>query len=204
MSLIDDLKFDENGLITTVVQDYITKDVLMVAYVNKESLQLTLDKKQMHYYSRSRQSLWLKGETSGHFQNLKGLYYDCDKDCLLAFVEQIGNACHTGTQSCFTNPILEFKPADTTILNQIYDVVEDRSKNPVDGSYTNYLLNKGIDKTLKKVGEEATESVIASKNNDTIEIRNEVADLLYHLSVMLFQTNTTWNDVYDILHERHK
>lgn len=200
---MEDLKFDEKGLITVVTQDYLTKEVLMVAYMNKEALDKTIETKIMHYFSRSRNELWKKGETSGHFQAVKGLYYDCDKDALLAFVEQTGVACHTGEKSCFYRSIIENNETSySEILKTIYDVIEDRSNNPKEGSYTNYLLNKGIDKTLKKVGEETAEVIIAAKNIDKEEVKCEVADLMYHLSVMLFQKDVTWNDVFAQLENR--
>lgn len=200
---MEDLKFDEKGLITVVTQDYLTKEVLMVAYMNKEALDKTIETKIMHYFSRSRNELWKKGETSGHYQAVKGLYYDCDKDALLAFVDQTGVACHTGEKSCFYRSIIEnSEPSYTEILKTIYDVIEDRSNNPKEGSYTNYLLDKGIDKTLKKVGEETAEVIIAAKNVDKEEVKYELADLMYHLSVMLFQKGVTWNDIFSQLEKR--
>lgn len=200
-----DLKYDEKGLIPVVTQDYLTKQVLMVAYMNEESYKKTLDTKIMHYFSRSRNELWKKGETSGHFQNVKGLHYDCDKDCLLALVEQVGVACHTGEMSCFHNHIIsETTSSYSEILNDIENVVIDRKNNPVENSYTNYLLDKGIDKTLKKVGEETSEVIIAAKNPDKEELIYETADLLYHLSVLLVQKDVSWKDIFNKLEERRK
>lgn len=200
-----DLKYDEKGLITCVTQDYLTKEVLMVAYMNKESLQKTIDTKIMHYFSRSRNELWKKGETSGHYQAVKGLQFDCDKDCLLAFVEQTGVACHTGEKSCFHNSIIENETNYySEILAEIERTVIDRKNNPLKDSYTNYLLDKGIDKTLKKVGEETAEVIIAAKNIDKDEVVYEVSDLLYHLSVMLVQKDVSWSDIFERLSERKK
>ncbi len=200
-----DLKFDEKGLITCVVQNYLTKEVLMVAYMNEQSYKKTIETKIMHYFSRSRNELWKKGETSGHYQEVKGLYYDCDKDCLLAFVDQTGVACHTGEMSCFHNAIIENETnSPLEILNDIEKVIIDRKNNPVENSYTNYLLDKGIDKTLKKVGEETAEVIIAAKNTDKEEVIYEVSDLLYHLSVMLVQRDVEWNEIFDRLKERRK
>lgn len=199
-----DIKYNAHGLVPVVTQDYYTGEVLMLAYMNETSLNLTIETKIMHYFSRSRNELWKKGETSGNIQEVKSLSYDCDGDTILAKVKQTGVACHTGNKTCFFNPILEDieKKKSFNILADIYKTIEDRDKNPKEGSYTNYLLEKGIDKILKKVGEEATESVIAAKNNDKEEITNEVSDLLYHLSVMLYDRKITWEEVFKILEDR--
>lgn len=196
-----EIKFDEKGLVPVITQDFFTGQVLMLAYMNETALNLTVETKIMHYFSRSRNKLWKKGETSGNIQEVCSLSYDCDGDTILAKVKQTGVACHTGSPTCFFNPIIE-NESSFNILNEIYKTVEDRDKNPKEGSYTNYLLDKGVDKILKKVGEEATESVIAAKNNDKEEITNEVSDLLYHLTVMLYERKIQWDDVFKILIDR--
>ena len=162
--------FKKNKLVPAIVQDYKTKEILMLAYVNEESYNYMLENKQTCFYSRSRQCLWHKGETSGHFQNIKGMYLDCDKDTILILVEQIGVACHTGEYSCFFNEIMPAKSKDINILQDVYEQIVDREKNPKEKSYTNYLLNEGIDKICKKIGEEATETVIAAKNESKEEL----------------------------------
>ncbi len=184
-----ELKFNAHGLMPCIVQDAYTGQVLMLAYVNEESLKLCEQTGYMHYYSRSRKQLWKKGETSGHVQKIVSIEVDCDRDTLLAQVAQTGPACHTGNQSCFYTNLMqkESQPATAEILNELFAVIEDRKENPQPGSYTNYLFDKGIDKTLKKVGEEATEVVIAAKNPDVKELQYEAADLLYHLLVLLKQ-----------------
>ena len=166
---IDNLKFNDKGLIPCIAQDARTRKVLMLAYMNKESLALTEETGYMHYYSRSREQLWKKGETSGHVQQVVSLAYDCDGDTILAQVIQTGAACHTGEYSCFFNELLGEQPESegAEIIDELYDVVDDRKRNPKEGSYTNYLYDKGLDKILKKVGEEATEVVIAAKNEAT-------------------------------------
>ena len=183
------LDFDkQGGLVPVIVTDYKTGQVLMLAYMNELSYQLTLETKQMHYWSRSRNELWHKGATSGHFQHVKSIKTDCDQDTLLIAVEQEGAACHTGAYSCF--------------FTDIYDDNQDRKKNPKEGSYTNYLFDKGLDKILKKVGEEATEVVIGAKNADKEEIANETADVLYHLAVMLVETGVSPEDIEAVLKAR--
>lgn len=191
-------KINSDGLIPVIVQDYKTNQVLMLAYMNKEAYETTLKTGQMTYFSRSRQSLWLKGETSGHFQNVKALSYDCDNDTLLAKVEQIGAACHTGSYSCFFNPIIEYEfeeKSPLSVLTDVYDVIMDRKVNPKEGSYTNYLFDKGVDKILKKVGEEATEIVIAAKNPNPNEIKYEISDFLYHVMVLMAEKGVTWDEI---------
>lgn len=201
--LLNKIKFDEKGLVPAIAQDINTKEVLMLAYMNKESLKKTLETGKATYYSRSRSELWQKGETSGHIQNIKGIYYDCDADTILLKVEQVGVACHTGSYSCFFNPIIEEeKVAGAEILQEVYNVVLDRQENPKEGSYTNYLLEKGIDKILKKVGEETAEVIIASKNEGNDELRYEASDLLYHLMVLFVNKELKLQDVYEELQKR--
>jgi len=202
---IEQLKFDENGLIPAIIQDYNNGQVLMLAYMNAESLRKTLDTGQTYFFSRSRQQLWHKGETSGHFQYVKSISYDCDADALLIKVEQVGAACHTGHRSCFFNTVVESdgaEPGDDSILKELFDVIVDRKNNPKEGSYTDYLFEKGIDKILKKVGEEAAEVIIAAKNGSYDEVRWEVADLFYHVLVLLAQQGMTLEDIYAELRGR--
>lgn len=202
--VLNEVKFDEKGLVAAVTQDYNTNEVLMVAYMNKESLKITLEEKRVCYYSRSRQSLWRKGETSGHFQNLKGLYYDCDADAILLKVEQIGNACHTGAYSCFFNKVYEENVVDKSILYKVYNQIIDRKENPQEGSYTNYLLDKGLDKILKKVGEETSEVIIGAKNKDKSELVYEMSDLIYHCLVLMVSEGVSIDDLKSELTKRHK
>lgn len=200
-----DLKLNSDGMVPVVVQDYKTNEVLMVAYMNEEAFEHTIECGRMTYYSRSRQELWEKGLTSGHFQYVKSLTADCDFDTILAKVSQIGAACHTGNYSCFFNEIVkkELTQNDTTkVFERIYKVIMDRKAHPKEGSYTNYLFEKGLDKILKKVGEEATEVVIASKNPDPEEIKYEISDLLYHIMVLMAERGITWDDVIDELSQR--
>jgi len=192
-----EIRFDETGLIPVVVQDADTNAVLMLAYMNKEAMQTTLDEGRMCYYSRSRECLWKKGETSGHVQQLVSLAYDCDGDTLLARVRQTGVACHTGSYSCFFNSIVRKDlPAASGVLEELYGIIMDRKCNPKEGSYTNYLFEKGIDKILKKVGEESAEVIIASKNPDKGELRYEAADLLYHLLVLLCERELPPSEIF--------
>ena len=201
----DELKKNDQDLIPVVCQDVATSAVLMVAYMNREAFEETLRTGIMTYYSRSRKELWKKGETSGHYQYMKSLYADCDNDTLLAKVVQIGGACHTGEYSCFFNEIVK-KDYDKTdpysVLSDVMAVILDRKDNPKEGSYTNYLFDKGIDKILKKVGEEATEIVIAAKNPEPEESKYEIADLLYHLMVLMAEKGITWDDVMEELANR--
>ncbi len=201
-----DLKFDEKGLIPTIVQDYYTRQVLILAYMNKESLAKTIKTNLATFWSRSRQELWTKGETSGNFLEVVKIDYDCDQDALLVEVIPKGPACHTGHTSCFfrnyyTNS--KITPGNVNILNTITKTINERKENPSEESYTNYLFSEGIDKICKKVGEEATEVVIAAKNENKKEIADEAGDLLYHLEVLLAQSNMNMNDVYRILEKRH-
>ncbi len=201
----DELKKMENGLVPVVVQDYRTDQVLMVAYMNEEAYNQTIETGKMHYYSRSRGEQWLKGETSGHFQFVKSLYADCDKDTILAKVKQLGAACHTGSYSCFFNEIARTEYSEKNpqkVLDSVFEVITDRKKNPREGSYTNYLFDKGIDKILKKVGEESTEIVIAAKNPNSNEIVYEMADFLYHMMVLMAEKDVKWEDITDELARR--
>ena len=206
-----DLKFNEEGLIPTIVQDINTHDVLMLAYMNEESLKKTIETGFAHYWSRSRKKLWKKGETSGNTQKVEEIYYDCDKDSLLLKVEQKGDACHTGNRTCFFKTLdldnniktdFQISSKDASILYELYGVIEDRRENPIEGSYTNYLFSEGIDKILKKVGEEATEVVIASKNDSKEEVIYEVSDLIYHLTVLLVNQDITLDDIFEELKTR--
>ena len=208
-SLIDfsDFKLMENGLIPVVVQDYRTNEVLMVAYMNEASYEQTIATGKMTYYSRSREELWVKGETSGHYQYVKRLMLDCDNDTILAKVRQIGAACHTGNRSCFFKELAKKEYVDTnplTVLMEDYQIITDRKKNPKEGSYTNYLFEKGIDKILKKCGEEASEIIIAAKNPDAEELKYEIADFLYHMMVLMAECDLDWNDITKELINRRK
>ncbi len=201
-----EFKVDENGLIPCVVQDYKTKEVLMVAYMNAESYQKTIETGKMTYYSRSRHELWLKGETSGHYQYVRSLSLDCDRDTILAKVMQVGPACHTGNHSCFFNNLVKKEYEDmspTTVFNEVFRVILDRKEHPKEGSYTNYLFDKGIDKILKKCGEEATEIVIAAKNPSAEELKYEIADFLYHMMVLMAERGLDWEDIMTELAHRH-
>ena len=198
-------KLNEQGLLPVIVQHYKTKDVLMLAYMNEEAFDKTIKTGKMTYYSRSRNALWVKGETSGHFQYVKSLTIDCDKDTLLAKVDQIGAACHTGNPTCFFQPLAgtdDEKANPQRIFEHVYHTIVDRKQNPKEGSYTNYLFEKGIDKILKKVGEEATETVIAAKNPNLEELKYEVADLLYHLMVLMVERGLSLEDITQELSDR--
>ena len=188
-------KTNDQGLIPVIVQHYKTQEILMLAYMNEESFYETIKTGKMTYFSRSRQKLWVKGETSGHFQYVKSLTIDCDLDTLLAKVDQIGAACHTGNPTCFFQPLVG-------IFESVYDTIADRKENPKEGSYTNYLFDKGIDKILKKIGEEATEVVIAAKNPNPEEVKYEIADFLYHAMVLMVEKGLTWEDIVKELADR--
>jgi phosphoribosyl-ATP pyrophosphohydrolase/phosphoribosyl-AMP cyclohydrolase len=175
----------------------------MLAYVNEEAYNYMLEKKETCFYSRSRNELWHKGETSGHFQYIKGMYLDCDNDTLLIFVEQIENACHTGEYSCFFNEIISYR-VSKDILNDIYEIIEDRKINVKKKSYTNYLFSEGIDKICKKIGEEASETIIAAKNNDNKNLIGEISDLTYHVLVLMANQGINIQDVREELVKRHK
>lgn len=201
-----EFKLNADGLIPCIVQDYKTSEVLMMAYMNEESYNKTLETGRMTYYSRSRKKLWMKGEESGHFQFVKELIIDCDKDTILAKVSQIGVACHTGNPTCFFTPLASKEYNSTnplTVFNEVYNTIVDRKENPKEGSYTNYLFDKGIDKILKKVGEECTEIVIAAKNPDPEEIKYEISDFLYHCMVLMVERGVTWEDIMKELDNRH-
>ncbi len=200
-----EFKLNSDGLIPVVVQDYATDEVLMMAYMNEESYNLTLKTGRMTYYSRSRQEIWLKGLTSGHYQYVISLALDCDNDTILAKVRQTGAACHTGAHSCFFKELASKEMNKTNPLNVLKDVmavIEDRKVNPKEGSYTNYLFDKGIDKILKKVGEEATEIVIAAKNPDPVEVKYEIADFLYHVMVLMAERGLDWDEIMEELANR--
>ena len=205
---MEDLKvfFKKGELIPAIVQDYRTKEVLMLAYMNEESLTKTLETGKTWFYSRSRQELWNKGATSGHVQVVKKIDYDCDEDTLLVFVEQTGAACHTGNRSCFYRTLVENEevPSVNPILD-LAEVVEHRKTNPEEGSYTCYLFEKGLDKILKKVGEECAETIIAAKNGDKTELTGEISDLIYHLTVMMSECELPVSEVMGELERRsHK
>lgn len=194
----DEIKTNESGLLPVVVQDYKTQEVLMAAYMNQEAFEATIRTGRMTYWSRSRQELWVKGLTSGHFQYVKELCIDCDNDTLLAKVAQVGAACHTGSRSCFYRSIMKKEYDETNplkVFEDVFAVIQDRKLHPKEGSYTNYLFDKGIDKILKKVGEEATEIVIAAKNPDPEEIKYEISDFLYHVMVLMAERGVTWEDI---------
>lgn len=199
-SLIDfsDFKLSKDQLIPVIVQDYRTDEVLMLAYMNEEAYQNTLRTGRMTYYSRSRDELWVKGETSGHYQYVKKLMLDCDNDTILAKVRQVGAACHTGNRSCFFKELASKDYVSTNphiVLTEDFEVILERKKNPRDGSYTNYLFDKGIDKILKKCGEEAAEIIIAAKNPDAEELKYEIADFLYHMMVLMAECGLDWEDI---------
>ena len=194
--------FQKQALIPVIVQDYQTKQVLMMAYTNEEAYQKMLESGETWFWSRSRQKLWHKGEESGHFQKVKGMRLDCDQDTLLVFVEQTGNACHTGAYSCFYDEVIPFDDSD--IFADLEKQIADRKAHPVEKSYTNYLLDQGVDKVLKKVGEEASEVIIASKNLDKTELLGEIDDLLYHLFVLMNQTDLSLEEVRKKARERHQ
>ena len=200
---IDELKFDANGLIPAVVVDSITKKVLTVAYMNRESLEISMEKGLTCFWSRSRQELWLKGETSGNYQHIVSITADCDKDALVVVVEKDGPACHLGTDSCFANPVWQSEEKQEFSLNGLYDMLVGRKNDKPEGSYTTYLFEKGIDKILKKVGEESTEVIIAAKADDRNETVYELADLAYHAMVLMVQMGITVEDVHKELASRH-
>ena len=201
----ENLKKNSDGLIPVIVQDYTTNDVLMCAYMNEEAFHATINCGKMTYYSRSRQELWMKGETSGHIQYVKELTADCDFDTILAKVSQVGVACHTGNPSCFFNEIVKKEYIEKNplkVFETVYNIIEDRKNNPKEGSYPNYLFDKGIDKILKKVGEECTEIVIAAKNPDPEEIKYEISDFLYHVMVLMVEKGVTWEEITQELAQR--
>jgi len=206
---IESIKFDEKGLVPAIVQDANTKEVLTLAYMNKDSLQLSMEKGETVFFSRSRQELWHKGATSGHTQKIVDITFDCDQDALVVRVIPNGPACHTGTTSCFTKTIYQNKGAnnmanqDAAFLFELEELIGKRKEQMPEGSYTTYLFTEGVDKILKKVGEEAAEVIIAAKNRDAEELKWESADLLYHLLVLLQEQELPLQEVLTVLKERH-
>ncbi len=199
-----DIKFNSDGLVVAIAVDAVTNEILMQAYMNKEALDKTLATGKAHYFSRSRKKLWLKGETSGHFQRVVEVLTDCDADSVLLRVVQTGAACHTGERSCFFTTIKEFeKVPNMSVLRKDADIIEDRRLHPVEGSYTNYLLNKGVEKICKKIGEEASESIIAAMKGDKNELACELADLYYHTFVLMNDRGISLSDVLGVLEERN-
>lgn len=194
--------FEKMELLPAIVQDYQTKEVLMLAYVNQEAYQKMLETKQTYFYSRSRNELWHKGETSGHYQDIQGMYLDCDLDTLLIYVKQTGVACHTGAYSCFFNEVLKYDATD--IFHSLEELIQERKKNPAPKSYTNYLLEQGVDKICKKIGEEASETIIAAKNNDKEELIGEISDVFYHIFVLMNQQGVALVDIENKLKQRHQ
>lgn len=200
---IDELKFDEKGLIPAIVVDAKTKKVLTLAYMNRESLEISLEKELTCFWSRSRSELWLKGETSGNYQHIVSITADCDNDALVVLVEPDGPACHTGSYSCFTKPVFKSEERSEFSYEGLMELIRGRKTNPQDGSYTTYLFNKGLDKILKKVGEESTEVIIAAKAEDKKETVYEIADLAYHIMVLMVETGISLDDIRDELASRH-
>ena len=200
---INQLKFDEKGLIPAIVVDSITKKVLTLAYMNRESLEISLKKGLTCFYSRSRQELWLKGETSGNYQHIVSITADCDMDALTVVVEKDGPACHKGTDSCFTEPVFQSESLSEFSLGSLYDLLKGRKETLPEGSYTTYLFRKGIDKILKKVGEECTEVIIAAKADDKAETIYEIADLAYHVMVLMNEMGISLEEVHRELASRH-
>ena len=200
---IDELKFDEKGLIPAIVVDSITKKVLTLAYMNRESLEISMEKKKTCFWSRSRQELWLKGETSGNYQNIVSITADCDKDALVVVVEKEGPACHMGTDSCFTKPLWESDELSEFSLESLMELLKGRKEEKKEGSYTTYLFEKGLDKILKKIGEECTEVIIAAKAEDKAETVYEIADLAYHVMVLMLQNGISLEDIHRELASRH-
>jgi phosphoribosyl-ATP pyrophosphohydrolase/phosphoribosyl-AMP cyclohydrolase len=206
---LESIQFDEKGLIPAIVQDAFTKEVLTLAYMNLDSLKKSIETKETWFYSRSRQELWHKGATSGNTQKILNMIFDCDKDALVVLVEPAGPACHNGTESCFNERIFDRKPEsfqynlmDYHILLELEQVIKEREVERPEGAYTTYLFEKGIDKILKKVGEEASEVIIAAKNRDTEELKWEAADLIYHLLVLLQEQKLPFNEVLSVLNKR--
>jgi phosphoribosyl-AMP cyclohydrolase / phosphoribosyl-ATP pyrophosphohydrolase len=201
-----DIKFDEKGLAPAIVQDAVSKEVLTLAYMNEESLRKSIETRETWFYSRSRQELWHKGETSGNIQKIVDIKYDCDQDAILVLVEPAGPACHTGSYSCFNESVLgEAKEVSSdrfAILNELEEVIAKREAEMPEGAYTTYLFDKGVDKILKKVGEEASEVIIAAKNRDHEELKWEAADLIYHLLVLLREQKLPLDEVLSVLQKR--
>ena len=199
---IDELKFDEKGLIPAIVVDASTKKVLTLAYMNKESLKISIEKEMTCFYSRSRNKLWLKGETSGNYQHIVSITADCDKDALVVLVNKDGPACHKGTDSCFNDLVFESEVNHYFSLEGLMNLIKGRKEEKKEGSYTNYLFEKGLDKILKKVGEESAEVIIAAKNEDKKEIIYEISDLVYHTLVLMVNSNVTIDEVLSELRSR--
>ena len=200
---ISKLKFDEKGLIPAIVVDSITKKVLTLAYMNEESLKISMEKELTCFYSRSRNELWLKGETSGNYQHIVSITADCDYDALVVVVEKEGPACHEGTDSCFTNSVFESDTLSEFTVEGLYELLAGRKRDLPEGSYTTYLFQKGLDKILKKVGEECTEVIIAAKSDDKRETVYEIADLMYHVMVLMNQMDISVEEVHRELASRH-
>ena len=200
---VNELKFDEKGLIPAIVVDAKTKEVLTLAYMNKESLEISIKEEKTCFWSRSRQELWRKGETSGNYQHIVSITADCDKDALTVLVEKDGPACHLGEESCFHNPVFESENRQAFSLESLMTLIEGRKIEKKEGSYTTYLFEKGIDKILKKVGEECTEVIIAGKADDKKETVYEIADLTYHVMVMMIEMGISLEDIHDELASRH-
>ncbi len=200
---IDELKFDKNGLIPAIVVDAVTKQVLTLAYMNRESLQISMEKELTCFWSRSRQELWLKGETSGNYQHIVSITADCDRDALIVMVEPEGPACHLGTASCFEYPVFQSNDRHEFSYQGLMDLIEGRKKEKKQGSYTTYLFEKGLDKILKKVGEESTEVIIAAHAHDKAETIYEIADLAYHVMVLMIESGISLEDIHRELASRH-
>ena len=200
---IDDLKFDDKGLIPAVVQDYFSKQVLTVAYMNRESLEISMREGRTCFFSRSRRQLWRKGETSGNTQEIVTIKADCDLDALVVEVIKKGPACHTGSESCFFNPVYQSETQQDFSLEALYQLLEGRKTSPKEGSYTTYLFQKGIDKILKKVGEECTEVIVAGKGGSKEETVFEIADLAYHVMVLMVEMGIEPKDIFAQLASRH-
>lgn len=200
---IDELKFDENGLIPAIVVDAVSKRVLTLAYMNKESLAVSIEKELTCFWSRSRQELWLKGETSGNYQHIVSITADCDKDALIVMVEKEGPACHLGSDSCFENPVFQSENRHEFSYQGLMELIEGRKTDKKEGSYTTYLFEKGLDKILKKVGEESTEVIIGAKSNDKKETIYEIADLAYHVMVLMIEMGISLEDIHKELASRH-
>ena len=198
-----ELKFDEKGLIPAIVQDHYTKEVLTLAYMNAESLAITIDERKTYFFSHSRQELWRKGETSGNFQHVISITADCDKDALVVEVVKDGPACHTGAESCFFNDVYLSDELKHFSYEGLYELIRGRKTDPKEGSYTTYLFNKGMDKILKKVGEECTEVIIGAAKQDKEETVYEIADLAYHVMVLMVQMGITVEDITRELEKRH-
>ena len=200
---IEKLKFDEKGLIPAIVVDAVTKRVLTLAYMNRESLEISMEKGLTCFWSRSRQELWLKGETSGNYQHIVSITADCDGDTLVVMVEPEGPACHLGTKSCFEYPVYQSENRREFSLQGLMDLIEGRKTDRKEGSYTTYLFDKGLDKILKKVGEESTEVIIAAHANDRKETVYEIADLAYHVMVLMVEQGISLEDIHRELASRH-